>query len=201
VGRGPAGQRGEQLPLALRVAAEFAAAHPALTLAQLVDELASEQRRLDLLDADGDPRTAVRGVFKPILAPQATPLPPVTDPAGARAWLDTERATLVAVAGYTAARGWPGHAIRLSAIVRRYVETGGHYTDGVTIHTHARRAAREAGEHGAEAFALNSLGLIAGRMGRYPQAAEHLRQALALFRASGDRSGLKVLADARAQTG
>ena len=36
---------------------------PALTLAQLAGELAGEQRRLDLLEAGGDARTAVRGVF------------------------------------------------------------------------------------------------------------------------------------------
>ena len=52
-----------RLPLALRVAAEFAVSHPALTLAELTGELAAEQRRLDLLDAGGDPRTAVRGVL------------------------------------------------------------------------------------------------------------------------------------------
>jgi len=52
-----------RLPLALRVAAELAAARPTTPLAGLVDELADEQRRLELLDADGDPRTAVRAVF------------------------------------------------------------------------------------------------------------------------------------------
>ena len=52
-----------RLPLALRIAAELATARPALPLAELVDELADEQRRLDLLDAGGDARTAVRGVF------------------------------------------------------------------------------------------------------------------------------------------
>ena len=52
-----------RLPLALRVAAELAAASPDSALAGLAAELASEQRRLDLLDAGGDERTAVRGVF------------------------------------------------------------------------------------------------------------------------------------------
>ncbi|MGH3938759.1 MAG: ATP-binding protein [Pseudonocardiaceae bacterium] len=52
-----------RLPLALRVAAELAAARPATSLAGLVTELADEQRRLKLLDAGGDERTAVRGVF------------------------------------------------------------------------------------------------------------------------------------------
>jgi DNA-binding SARP family transcriptional activator/Tfp pilus assembly protein PilF len=52
-----------RLPLALRVAAELAAANPGSRLGELASELADEQRRLDLLDAGGDGRTAVRGVF------------------------------------------------------------------------------------------------------------------------------------------
>jgi len=52
-----------RLPLALRVAAELAAARPQVPLADLVADLAGQQKRLDLLDAAGDPRTAVRVVF------------------------------------------------------------------------------------------------------------------------------------------
>jgi DNA-binding SARP family transcriptional activator/tetratricopeptide (TPR) repeat protein len=52
-----------RLPLALRVAAEMAAAHPDAPLAQLSAELASQEERLDLLDAGGDPRSAVASVF------------------------------------------------------------------------------------------------------------------------------------------
>jgi len=52
-----------RLPLALRIAAELAAARPTISLAGLVEELADEQRRLELLDAGGDPRTAIRAVF------------------------------------------------------------------------------------------------------------------------------------------
>ena len=52
-----------RLPLALRVAAELAAAHPDVPLAGLVAELADQQQRLDLLGADGDPWSAVRAVF------------------------------------------------------------------------------------------------------------------------------------------
>src|SRR5438876_3697210 len=51
-----------RLPLALRLAAELAAARPALSVAELSADLRDVQRRLDLLDAGGDPR-AVRGVF------------------------------------------------------------------------------------------------------------------------------------------
>jgi DNA-binding SARP family transcriptional activator/Tfp pilus assembly protein PilF len=51
------------LPLALRVAAELAAARPETTLAQLAAELADYHQRLDLLEAGGDQHTAVRAVF------------------------------------------------------------------------------------------------------------------------------------------
>ncbi|HKT04181.1 MAG TPA: tetratricopeptide repeat protein, partial [Rugosimonospora sp.] len=52
-----------RLPLALRVAAELAAIHPDTSLARLVDELADQRHRLDLLDSAGDVRTATRSVF------------------------------------------------------------------------------------------------------------------------------------------
>jgi tetratricopeptide (TPR) repeat protein len=52
-----------RLPLALRLAAELAAARPAFPLARLVAELANRRQRLDLLDAGGDQRTSLRAVF------------------------------------------------------------------------------------------------------------------------------------------
>ncbi len=56
-------RRCARLPLALRVAAELTAARPGVPLTDLVADLADEQKRLDLLDVAGDPRTAVRAVF------------------------------------------------------------------------------------------------------------------------------------------
>jgi tetratricopeptide (TPR) repeat protein/transcriptional regulator with XRE-family HTH domain len=52
-----------RLPLALRVAAELAAARPAVPLAGMVSELADLRTRLDLLESGEDPRTQVRVVF------------------------------------------------------------------------------------------------------------------------------------------
>ncbi|MGH3938233.1 MAG: tetratricopeptide repeat protein [Pseudonocardiaceae bacterium] len=293
-----------RLPLALRVAAELAAARPAISLAELVDELADQQRRLDLLDAGGDPRTAVRATFswsyqhlpadiaetfrliglhpgsdldlyaaaalldtgleraqhllgvlvrahligytgvgrygmhdllrsyvtelavaedsederrvaltrlfdhylataaaamttlvpaeqhrRPPILPSATPIPPVTDPAAARAWLDAERATLLAACVHTAAHGWPGHTTRLASTLFRYLEIGGHYLDAVAIHTHARHAAHHTHDPVAEAHMLTNLGITCWRQDRYEQAVEHFQQALGLFRKIGDRTG------------
>jgi DNA-binding SARP family transcriptional activator/tetratricopeptide (TPR) repeat protein len=292
-----------RLPLALRVAAELAASRPAAPLAELVGELADQQRRLDLLNAGGDPRTAVRAVFswsyrhlenatarafrlaglhpgpgfevyafaaltgtglhqaravldalthahliqptgpdrfgvhdllrayarelaaqdgeeqrraaltrlfdhylhaagtamdtlypaerqrRPRIPPPSTPIPPVAGPAAARAWLDAERATLVAVTVYAAGRGWPGHATRLAATVFRYLDQGGHYPEAITIHSHSRAAAERTGDRAAEATALNHLAGVHWRQSRYQQAADPLRQALALSQETGDRAG------------
>ena len=52
-----------RLPLALRIAAELAAARTDYSLGELVAELVDHQRRLDLFDAGGDPRAEVRAVF------------------------------------------------------------------------------------------------------------------------------------------
>ncbi|WP_162834776.1 ATP-binding protein [Amycolatopsis circi] len=51
------------LPLALRIAAERIADRPHLSVADLVQELAGEHDRLDVLAADDDESTAVRTVF------------------------------------------------------------------------------------------------------------------------------------------
>jgi DNA-binding SARP family transcriptional activator/tetratricopeptide (TPR) repeat protein len=298
-----------RLPLALRVAAELAAASPAMTVAQLAGELADEQRRLDLLDAGGDPGSAISGVFswsyghlpdeparafrllglspgpdhdayavaaltgvppaqgrrmlellarthliyrtragryglhdllrayaaslasaadaagerhaaltrlfdyylaataaamdtlvpaerhlRPRVPGQGTavpvmPAPVMAAPAAARAWLDTERAVLVAVSTHAAAHGWPAHTTGLAGTLYRYLETGGHYPDAITIHSAARRTARRTGDRAAEATALTNLGIIDWRQGRYRQAAGHHRRALQVSREIGDRSG------------
>ena len=56
-------ERCARLPLALRVAAELAIAHPYRDLRSLADDLRAERDRLDVLDAGGDDDTAVRAVL------------------------------------------------------------------------------------------------------------------------------------------
>ena len=53
-----------RLPLALRLAGEVAVAQPGDSIATLTGELTDQQRRLELLDADTDPQTKVRAVFR-----------------------------------------------------------------------------------------------------------------------------------------
>jgi DNA-binding SARP family transcriptional activator/Tfp pilus assembly protein PilF len=297
-------QQCSRLPLALRVAAEFVVAHHTVALKDLVAELANEQRQLDLLDADSDPRAAVRSVFSwscksldtatarvfrlaglhpgpdfssdataaladvtvelatrmldrlahahliqtpapgryglhdllrayarelvtaedgddeqrqaltrlfdhhlhtaaramdTILPGERSRRPRVTgptilgpsfpDPAAARAWLDSERPSLVAIVAYAARHGWHGHAMRMAATLPRYLDYGGHYREGTIVYDHARYAARQAGDRAAEAQALKNLALAGWRQGQYQQAARQARQAAALFRMAGDRLG------------
>jgi DNA-binding SARP family transcriptional activator/tetratricopeptide (TPR) repeat protein len=125
---------------------------------------------------------------QPALPQPAGPVPPVTSPAAALAWLDTHRSILVAVAAHAADHGWPGHAIGLAATIFRYLDVG-HFTDATAMHSHARRAAAQAGDRAAEAAALTMLGAADAAQGRLRQATSHLEQALALCRQDGDTIG------------
>ncbi len=78
-------------------------------------------------------------------------------------------------------------ATRLAATLFRYLDSGGHYPEAITIHSQARLAARHMGDPAAEA--LTSLGVLDLRQGCHPQAAAHLQQGLALFREIGDQAG------------
>ena len=66
--------------------------------------------------------------YRPDPPPAAAAVPELADLAAARAWLDAELATLVAVAAYTASNGWPGHTTRLAA-----------HASAVTSRHHAHR--------------------------------------------------------------
>jgi tetratricopeptide (TPR) repeat protein/DNA-binding SARP family transcriptional activator len=136
-----------------------------------------------------DARSPAERRQRPRISPAGSPTPPVADPAAALAWLDAERPNLVAVCTHTAAHGWPGHTIRLATTLFRYLDSGAHFPDALSIHTDARNAASQTGDRAAEAYALANLGVVHMRQGRYEQAAEHYQGALPLFRETGDRVG------------
>jgi len=125
-----------------------------------------------------DPAEAGR---RPAVPPAATPPPELTDPV---AWLDAERTNLVAVVGHTTGNGRPAHAIRLAAVLFRYL-AGGYHTDAVAVHGQACRAARETGDGAAQARALGHLAVAEVQLGRHEAAVRHLEQSLRLLRESG----------------
>ncbi len=126
---------------------------------------------------------------RPRIPRPATPVPPLADPAAAREWLDSERATLMAAVAYTADHDWPAHATRLAATLFRYLYSGGHLPEALTVSSHALSTARRTGDLTAEATALSQIGSVDGQQGRLRKAAERHWRALALLRAAGDRAG------------
>jgi tetratricopeptide (TPR) repeat protein len=111
---------------------------------------------------------------------------PIDSDTAARLWLDTERPCLVSATRYAAEHGWPGHAVQLAETLFRYLDSGAHYGDAITIHSHARDAAQLTGDRAAQAHALKHLGLTQARQSHYEQARRHLHQSLTLFRDVAD---------------
>jgi tetratricopeptide (TPR) repeat protein/transcriptional regulator with XRE-family HTH domain len=162
-----------RLPLALRVAAELAVSRPVAALAGLVAELADRERRLDLLDAGGDPHAAVRAVFSWSIHH----LPPVA----ARAFrllglhpgpdLDPYAAAALAGTGLEEAR----HALLALARANLVHATGaGRYAMHDLLRAYANRlcVTEEAAEHRVAAedrmFAYYSAAAAAAMDSRYP---------------------------------
>lgn len=105
------------------------------------------------------------------------------DPEAALAWLDAERANLIAVALYAADHGRPDHTAQLSRILFRYLNLGDHYDDEALLHTAALRSVdpRDA------LPALGNYGAVLFRSGRYHDALAHWRRALEDARHIGSR--------------
>jgi tetratricopeptide (TPR) repeat protein len=116
------------------------------------------------------------------------PVADLSEPGAARAWLDTERANLVALTVFAAQHGWPAHAGKLAGTVWRYLYAGAHHVEALTIHTHALEAARQQGDRAGEAAAIHNIGRVYWRWGRQDAAQEHFEQALAMYHEVGDHS-------------
>ena len=123
---------------------------------------------------------------RPDPPPVSTPVPQFHDRAAALAWLEAERATLLAVAAHTARHGWPAHATRLAATIHGYLYERSP-SEGVIIHGLALDAARATGDRAAEARALAGLGNSHWGQGRFQQCADLCEQALTVAREMGDR--------------
>ena len=123
---------------------------------------------------------------RPDPSPAVAAVPQLGDPSVARAWLDTELATLVAVAAYTVGNGWPGHTLRLAATLFRYLD-GDHNIEGLTICSHALNAARDCGDRAAQARVLTWMGAFQDKQGRHQQAAGYHQEAADIARDVGDR--------------
>jgi DNA-binding SARP family transcriptional activator/Tfp pilus assembly protein PilF len=123
------------------------------------------------------------------ISPPETQVPAFSGREHARLWLDAHRAILVAVTAHAADHGWPDHAVRLAAILRRYFELGCHYPELVAMNDHALRACRLTGDRAGEAEIFNNRSFVALRQSRFPEATRDIEHALLLYRETGNRAG------------
>lgn len=283
-----------RLPLALRIAAQRAAARPAFTLAELVTELADERHRLDLLDS-GEQHSSARAVFfwsyrqlpdamarlfrllgvlpgrdidlhglaalagtdlrsarhavaglarghlvhevardrfamhdllrmyakqqaddedepdvrdaaltrlfdhylnavahamakftpwavyQPTLPAQTAELPVFDSREAAVAWLDAERANLVAAGLHAANYGWFDHTSRLSALLHPYLIGGAHWADSELLYL----ATTDLPDADGNRPGLINYASVLFHTGRLHESLEHLQNALDLIRRTG----------------
>jgi DNA-binding SARP family transcriptional activator/tetratricopeptide (TPR) repeat protein len=104
-------------------------------------------------------------------------------------WCEAERANLTAVIGYAAAQGWHTHTWHLASALWRFFVLRGYSDDALTTLGLALAAADRLDEPWLQAEALSSLGLAYQRLGRYVEAVDHQRRALALYQQVEDRAG------------
>jgi tetratricopeptide (TPR) repeat protein len=126
--------------------------------------------------------------------PPPVAAPPVAEPSQGLAWLDAERANLVAVCGYAARHGWPEHSIALSVWLGPYLDKGYHQ-EALAVHTSAAGAAGAARQPGQQprthdASVFTQLGITHWRLRRHDSALGHLQAALTGHQASGNREGV-----------
>jgi DNA-binding SARP family transcriptional activator/Tfp pilus assembly protein PilF len=126
---------------------------------------------------------------RPLIPRSDAALPAMPEPADARAWLDSERANLVAVVVHCAEHGWPAHATSMAGTLFRYLMNGSHLAEAQVIYSNALQAARWSGDPAAEAEALKGLGSIAGSKGQSRDALAHFQAALERYQHCRDRAG------------
>jgi tetratricopeptide (TPR) repeat protein len=136
---------------------------------------------------------AARRTSGPDSAPASEPAEPVAFPSAEAglAWLDAERANLLAVAG-TGTPSDDGYAVALSATLAGYLDAHSHYHEALTLHELACAAATAAGDQLATGRAWERLGTVRRRLGGYHAAIECYQRALAVQHECGDRSGAAV---------
>ncbi|WP_084964882.1 ATP-binding protein [Thermoactinospora rubra] len=115
---------------------------------------------------------------------------PLSTPADATAWIDSERDNLLAIARQAAVDpgAAPALVVRLTAALNRPYDLRGHWQDIITMRQLAARTARRLHDHRGEAFALQDLGWTHVRVGHAAEKAlRTARRALKIWREIGDR--------------
>ena len=111
------------------------------------------------------------------------------DRAQALAWLDGERAGLVAAVGWAREDRFADTAVRLAECLAVYLDWRRYFDDWVAAGEATCEAAHRAGDQLGETIAWNNLGLALRKVGRVEEAIDANIRARALSHAAGDRHG------------
>lgn len=109
------------------------------------------------------------------------------DRAEALAWLDRERAGLVAAVQWGGEERFASGAVDLADYLGMYLEWGRHFDDWIVISRAAQRAAQSLGDRRGEGLAWNSLGIALRGAGQVTEAIYAHTRARDLYQAAGDR--------------
>ncbi|MDN0199159.1 SAV_2336 N-terminal domain-related protein [Streptomyces sp. S.PNR 29] len=109
--------------------------------------------------------------------------------AQALAWLDGERAGLVAAVQWAREERYARTAVALAACLAQYLSWRRYFAEWITVSTIARDAAQRAGDTLAEAIACSNLGSALQEAGRVEEAIDALTRARDLQQAAGNRAG------------
>jgi DNA-binding SARP family transcriptional activator/tetratricopeptide (TPR) repeat protein len=126
--------------------------------------------------------------YRPPLDEPQAPGPLVSSVAAALAWYDSERENIIAAIRQAAASGLHDIAWRLATASSPLFDRRANWADSIAAHRIAVDSARADGSRQGEAWALQNLGVGLGRIGN-ADSLVHLKEALAIRRESGDRSG------------
>jgi DNA-binding SARP family transcriptional activator/tetratricopeptide (TPR) repeat protein len=114
----------------------------------------------------------------------------LADPAAALAWLESERANLVAAVRQAAAiEGLAGVAPQIAHALFGFFQVRSYWPDWIQVNHATLEVARRTGDRAAQAQAHHDLGVIHMWQARYEEAVAQLERSLALRRELDDRRG------------
>ncbi|MGQ4382958.1 tetratricopeptide repeat protein [Streptomyces sp. SAS_270] len=111
------------------------------------------------------------------------------DRAAALAWLDEERAGLVAAVQWAQEERYGAAAVTLAELLAVYLDWRRYFDDLIVVSSAAQQAAERALEYRSEAAAWSNLGNALAGAGRVPDAIDALTSARERYRRAGDRHG------------
>jgi DNA-binding SARP family transcriptional activator len=113
----------------------------------------------------------------------------LTDNAHATAWLDAERAVLIAMIAHAANTGFDAYAWQLTRALTEFLDRRGYWHDLLLIGRTALAAACRQADAFGQAHAHRGLAIAHARLSQHDDAYAHFSQALHLFAELGDHAG------------